>query len=235
MSNIRHGYYGTSEYPSMGMNRLSQSIYCISDELKGDVMVFPLTIGCFSDLYKVIEDCLYRGGNVKVIPMSIKYDYFSDIYNAVTTFNRIYSDLPQRVQWVFPAIPLEYTSEEFETSQIRCATLCNSADSSIITTFYKSGIDDLYDIIVESNGYRRYFSQYMTMEKLNNLIDDNTIDEIHMCGNESRHGGICAMNLTPNSTRYSKVRLFNFSNIESIQYLSKNFIIGHLKERWVLL
>lgn len=234
---IKYGYFGLSSYPHSNPNRNNLSIYCASDALKGELFVIPLTIGFFYSMYQVLSPQIYNGGVVKMLPLSIEFDYISDLINSISTFNRLYK-MENRpvVRWGFPKAPNHYTTEEFETAQERGVVFANQFNSGLTVTYYDSGVVNLYDVILQTEKRKKYFSLHMTEDKLSMLLSDTTVDEIHMCGGNSRHGGICGLDLNIKDmikkNGYDKIRFFNFDSPAQLSYFMANWKDMIPVERW---
>lgn len=226
MSNYKAGYLGYRKY-SEGPNR-SSSIYCISDENSGELDIIILTIGTFADVYRLIKEAYCKYSKIRILPISIQYDYISDIYNIVTCAQNLYKNINITVEWVFPT-SAPYYSEEFDMGLFKTESFHNEADPSISFSFVESGVTGLYDIIVYTPLTTKYFTLYCTEDKLLNLLEDTSINEIHMSGAASRHGGICGLSLPVKS---EKIRLFNFETREELAHLSQLHHIGFVEERW---
>lgn len=212
---IKCGYYGLNAYSDIGVNRETRSsIYCISDPLSAEMDLIPLTIGAFPSLYHILSQHLVSGATARIFPLSIQFDYISDIINTVSTFNRMYDMRENVVRWGFPVRPKEYSTEEFETRQDKGSAFSNHFDSSIGIFYYKSSIANLYDIVIQTSEAKRYFTQYMTKEKLEMLLGDTSIDEIHMCAAVARHGGLTGIDLKdfPFKEGKDKIRFFNYTS-----------------------
>lgn len=221
------GYVGIATYPDTTLRSLN-SIYCASDSENGEVFIIPLTIGCFHDMYMLITEIAVSYSRVRIIPMSTEFDYISDIYNTVTVMKRKFPDMD--IQWLFPrAVP--YYSEEFDALLTKGYAYRNEADPSLYVEFVDTDMEELFDLKIYTPESTKYFTMRCTDEKYESISNDNSINELHICGNESRHGGLCGIALTePNS----KVRIFNISNRDSLLYLRQRFLIGIDCERWLL-
>ena len=219
------GYFGYRALPCE--LKSESSIYAISDEGMAEVDIFPLTIGCFNDLYIRLQQFVLHKSKIRIFPMSIKYDYISDIYNAVTTIKRLYStnDVEIDIIWLFPDNP-PYYSEEFDMMHVKALSHFNEYEPDITITIMESGITDLYDIMIRTSDFTKVFSQYVTEEKLAEWTEAGY--EIHMNGNESRHGGLCGIDIKPQKN----VKYFNIYNKDSFLYFRTKGLLGYDNERW---
>ena len=226
---INHGYFGFKALPCE-LNTTS-SIYAIANETLSEVDIIPLTIGCFNDLYTKMKQFVPFGSKIRIFPMSIQYDYISDIYNAVTTLKRLHSmnNFDVDVMWVYPDEP-PYYSEEFETMHSKLSAYHNEYDVNIKINFEQSGQKGLYDIRILTPDFAKYFSQYMTYEKIE--MCDLMGYEIHMNGNESRHGGLCGIDISASIPDNKKIRYFNIMNKDSLAYIRSKGQLGYDYERW---
>lgn len=221
-----YGYlgYATLPFKNYGTSYVPSSIYAISNETTKEVLIIPLTIGCFNDLYKFINSNKVFGYTIKILPLSINYDYISDIYNIVT----IFSNKERNINWVFPKRPKYYYSEQFEVLQIHDIKYesIESDESSISIEYIESGVEDLYDIVIRTNDFTKYFSLYMTDEKVQMCQENNY--EIHMCGENSRHGGLCGLDIG----HHSDIFIFNIHSSAGYDYLKTRYKVGYEYERW---
>ena len=224
---VKTGYIGIATYPDTTIRSFS-SIYCASDFENGEIFIVPLTIGCFRDMYRLITEIAVACSRVRIIPLSMEYDYVSDIYNSVTVLKRKFPNMD--IQWLFPrAVP--YYSEEFDALLTKGYAYHNECEPSLYVEFVNTDIEELFDIKIYTSSCTKYFTLRCTPEKYQSIIGDDSINELHMCGNESRHGGLSGIDLgNPNP----KIRLFNISNRDSLSYLRKRFKIGIDCERWSL-
>ena len=221
------GYVGIATYPNTTLKSLN-SIYCASDLENGEVIIIPLTIGCFHDIYSLITEIAVSCRRVRIVPLSMEFDYVSDIYNSVTVMKRKYPEMD--IRWIFPrAVPLY--SEEFEVLQINSSAYHNEADPSLYIEFVETDVEELFDLKIYTPEVTKYFTMRCTQEKYDTIKNDNSINELHICGNESRHGGLCAIDLVEDNP---KLRIFNLSNRDSLLYLRSKFFIGIDCERWLL-
>lgn len=221
------GYVGIATYPDTTLRSLN-SIYCASDSENGEVFIIPLTIGCFHDMYRLITEIAVACSRVRIIPLSTEYDYISDIYNSVTVMKRKFPDMD--IQWLFPrAVP--YYSEEFDALLTKGYAYRNEVDPSLYIEFVDTDVEELFDLKVYTPECTKYFTLRCTEDKYESIKNDNSINEFHICGSESRHGGLCGIDLTELN---DKLRLFNISNRDSLLYLRQKFSIGIDCERWLL-
>lgn len=223
-----HGYFGFKAIPCE--LKSESSIYAIADQTLAEVDIIPLTIGCFNDLYTRMKQFVPFGSKIRIFPMSIRYDYISDIYNAVTTLKRLHkvNDFDVDVMWVYPDEP-PYYSEEFESTHNKNRVHHNVFQRDIILDFIPSG-KETYDIRISTPDFVKYFSQYMTEEKIMKCTANGY--EIHMNGNESRHGGLCGIDLTTAMPDQSNIRYFNIMNKDSLSYIRSKGQLGYDYERW---
>lgn len=222
-----HGYLGYSVVPySVSGTPLysPSSIYAFSDTNEKEIFIIPLTIGCFHEMYKFIQQKAILGFKIRILPMSINYDYFSDIYNIVTVFINKGVD----IKWMYPKRPKSYTSEQFELLQIHDSFYVCEEDQSILIAYTESGTDDLYDIIVKTPEFSKVFSLYVTQDKLNMCQKDGY--EMNMCGEMSRHGGLCAMDIE--YKRGMNIQIFNILSEPAYYYLRTKFKVGYEHESW---
>lgn len=226
MSNCKSGYIGYMKY---AYNKKASSIYCVSDNHNGELDIILLSIGAFTDLYKLLKDSCNKYRIVRIIPLSIQYDYISDLYNAITVGRSIFDNSNTQIHWVFPH-NAPYYSEEFDIALFRTEHFYNEADPSISFQFIESGIEGLYDIKIITEEAIKYFSLYYDENKIINLATDQFITEIHMSGASSRHGGFHGFSV-PVIT--DKIRLFGFNSDAEVKYLANRFKIGYFEERWV--
>lgn len=221
------GYIGIATYPDTTIRSLS-SIYCASDSENGEVIIVPLTIGCFYDMYRLITEIAVSYGRVRIVPLSMEYDYVSDIYNTVTVMKRKFPEMD--IRWLFPrSVP--YYSEEFDALLTKGYSYHNEADPSLYIEFVDTEIEELFDLKIYTPECTKYFTMRCTQEKYDIIKNDSSVNELHICGTESRHGGLCAIDLTESN---DKLRLFNISNRDALLYLRERFSIGINCERWLL-
>lgn len=221
-----HGYLGYSTVPYNISNSplySPSSIYAFSDTNEKELFIIPLTIGCFREIYSFIHAKAILGFKVRILPLSINYDYFSDIYNIVTAFSNKGVD----IKWMFPKRPKNYTSEQFELLQIHDNFYVGEEDSSILVAYTESGVEDLYDIVIRTNEFTKVFSLFVTQEKLDTYLKDKY--ELNMCAEMSRHGGLCAMDIDSTET---EIQLFNFLSENCYYYLRTKFKVGYEYESW---
>lgn len=220
------GYFGFKALP--GNLKSESSIYAIADENLGEVDIIPLTIGCFNDLYLRLQQFVPLGSKIRIFPMSINYDYISDIYNAVTTFKRLHkvNNFDVDIMWVFPTNP-PYYSEEFDLTHFKGSNHHNEACQEINITMEASGCTGLYDIVITTPEFVKVFTQYATEEKIAKYTELGY--EIHMNGNESRHGGLCGIDIPGQKN----LRYFNIMNKDSLNYFRAKGLLGYDYERWV--
>lgn len=222
-----HGYLGYSAVPFniSGSILLSSpsSIYAFSDTNEKEILIIPLTVGCFREMYKFIQEKAISGLKIKILPLSINYDYFTDIYNIVTVFSNKGVD----IKWMYPKRPNIKSSEQFEVLQIHDNFYVSEVDSSILVAYTESGIEDLYDIVIRNNEFTKVFSFYVTEAKLDTCLKDGY--EMNMNAEMSRHGGLTAMDI--NNSKMN-IQIFNLLSESSYYNLRTKFKVGYEYESW---
>lgn len=232
MQNYASGYTGYSTYGLDDKHR--PSVYCITDVYGLTLTMIPLTVGTFSTMASVIEAGINSYTKIRILPISIEYDYFSDIYNTITFAQKMFKDTPTDIKWIFPK-GAPYHSEEFDAALYRSNIWQFEGDTSINFTFIPKIEDKLYDIRMYTLDGSKHFMSKCSVEELSEMSHDFEIDEIHISGTENRHGGICAIDISDsNEIDISKLRLYNIYNDATLKYLRKKYYIGYDKERWVI-
>lgn len=243
MANIVSGYLGLFKQPID--SKYVSTLYGITDESHGTLIMVLLTPESFIDAYKISKLITYN--QIYFIVPSLDVLFISDIFNLYMKIKNI----KPNAKWVFPLSPPMSTSAEFENAQIRVDQLSigispvynnlyyyNSSsyynyETFILITFIPSNANNdrnYYDIIIKDGTKTMYFSQYMTPEKIELLYNDISIDEIHIPYNSTLYGGLNYNQIVSIDNKYhNKLKVHSFLSVEEYLFC-KQTILSRLGE-----
>lgn len=243
MESAISGYLGLFKQPID--SRYVSTIYGITDNTKGTLILVLLSPESFIDAYKISKLITYN--QIYYIVPSLDVLFISDIFNLYMKIKNI----KPNAKWVFPLNPPMSTSVEFENAQIKTDSLSVSIaplyneslyynqsnfynyETSLLINFVRSNIDDArnyYDIIIRDSIKTMYFSQYITQTKMEVLYNDITIDEVHLPYNSTLYGGLNYNQLvTLNNKYHNKLKVHSFLSVEEYLFC-KQTILSRLGE-----
>lgn len=187
--NNKSGYIDIFQPP--GFRDGNSTIYAVTDTNHNSLCLILLSTSSFYAAYKIASQLTYK--NVYLIPCALDNLLVSDVLNLYLKLK----PLKRRVAIVYPERPKTIKNDQFLGDIISQSHYVIPIGGSIqslnpIIDFKLSRNTDrpFYDIILRDSQKAIYFLQYMdSVEKVQPLIDDPNIDEIHMAYMESIYGG----------------------------------------------
>lgn len=191
---IISGYSGLFRPPFKSLDNRGSCMYCLTTDSKRTLVAIPLTPHFFNDLYNIIEHPQYQ--KLILVMQSTDCMYISEIYNL---FAEVTHNLQKEFQLVCPEVVIIPTSDYFMTKVVHGKhvditqfgdeheTLAAIVDFNNTMT---SPARNVYDIALSLHDKRIYFTQYMSEDKLQWLIEHpHFYTEIHMPFTPVTYGG----------------------------------------------
>lgn len=174
------GYIGWFKQPLTQPRNSKPTMYMVADHQKQEMDLALLTPGCFLEAYH----CIKAFGSVKTrlfIP-SLRMEWISDIFNLYMSTRDIID-----IKWIFPN---RSDHDSFEDGHLLESFHLNEFDESCGMGYVPNEhIPDVYDIEIHDSDGIHYFSQYLTKEKLDQLIENDYITDIHLPHRSTIYGG----------------------------------------------
>lgn len=201
------GYIGNFKQPLQKPESYRPTMYAISDNMRNELSLILLTPGTYLYAHKYIER--FNPQSVKLFTPTVRFEMISDIFNLFMTWK---DNIP--INWVFPEITNYY---DFDNGLLKSDTYMNPYDSTLAIAYIKNeNVEDVYDIIVYDNDSMRYFSQYLTIEKLYSLYDDISCTTIEIPYRSTMYGGLNYLDIqtTCNKKYLTKLVPHSFASID---------------------
>ena len=201
------GYIGNFKQPLQKPEAYRPTMYALSDHMRNELALILLTPGTYLYAHKYIER--FNPRSVKLFSPSIRLEMVSDIFNLYMSWKDI---IP--INWVFPINADHY---DFDNGLIKSETYLNSVDSTLAISYVQNeNVEDVYDIIVYDNESVRYFSQYLTSERLDELYNDPECSTIEIPYKSTMYGGLTYFEIqTTYKKKYlSKLVPHSFASID---------------------
>lgn len=214
-------YVGLFKTPLQKIEIDKPTMYLVCDKMKSEADLILLMPGSFLHAYTILKDLGVV--NVRIFTPSLRPEFISDVFNLYMAFKSFLN-----IKWVFPELPF-YEHVTFEDGQIRKANYINQKDSSISISYIKNeNVEDVYDIVVRDGKVSRYFSQYLTAEKLYELFMDPTCSTIEVPYSTSLFGGLTYKKISSKLRKkfLNKVRPHSFASIEEYDYYDNNYNVA---------
>jgi len=219
MSNIS-GYTGLFKQPIQNPVLYGPTVYCISDNDKNEAIFILLSPQAFLDVYNIAKSPSII--NAKLVVPSLDVIFISDIFNLFMALKPIKPEL----KWIFPECPPITTSLEFELGHEKMDNYIHPHDFDLSISFIKNtnfALKNVYDIIVRDGEKVRYIAQYIDDDKAKILIENLSIDEIHVPYSSTIYGGLSYSELIalyPDHT--TKFVVNSFASISEYEYCKNN-------------
>lgn len=218
MNKLISGYAGLYKQPVE--DKFVSTLYCVTDNSKSKLIMILLSPSAFRDAYKISKNISYK--EIYFIVPSMDIVFGSDLFNLYMKLR----ELKPYIKWVFPDKPEFPTSDEFEIGQIITDRFLYDDfyeyELNLSLEFILSNKSDkvFYDILLTTDTKTIYFSQFNTIDKLNNLYDNITfIDEFHTAYSTTIYGGLNYHEIISQSPKlYNKLVVHSFLNIGEYHY-----------------
>lgn len=230
MTNLKSGYVGLFKQPSN--KSLLPTLYCMTDASHEVLIMILLTPSAVIDAYNICKNISYT--DIYIITPSLDVLFISDLFNLIMKLDKMKPNL----KWIYPTNPIISTSIEFELRQLKTDKFIyddfNHFDRNILIDFIPTNKDgrNFYNLLVRDGNKTRYFSQYMDIENLGTLHNDELIDEIHLPYNSTLYGGLNFNNILLNHNKFhSKCKINSFLSQEEYDFCKErhNLQIGEVR------
>lgn len=217
MTNLKSGYVGLFKQPYDKTNL--STLYCITDDMHEVLIMIILSPSAYADAYRICKNITYT--DIYIITPSIDVLFLSDLFNLVTKLRIMKPSL----KWVYPKTPGMNTSIGFSLSQMVTDKFIyedyNYFEHHIIIDFIPISHEgrNFCNLLLRDGEKSIYFSQYLNIEMLDNLHNDDTIDEIHLPYNSTLYGGLNFNQIVFHHNRYhTKCRIHSFLSMEEYNF-----------------
>ena len=217
MKNQYSGLVGWMKQPMQEPSDYNPTMYMLSDLRRSEVDLVLLTPGSFLHAYKFLST--FNAKIVRLFTPSIRYEWISDIFNLY-----MLKKDKTVINWVFPK-DIDHT--DFSDGLIKTMSYINIFDTNINISYVENeNVDDVYDIIIRDEEDVKYFSQYLTKEKAEELYNNKEYTSIHIPYSSTMYGGLSYNEvLNIRSAYHTKFEPHSFISIDEYEaYLSNNNI-----------
>ena len=217
MKNQYSRFVGWMKQPIQQPEEYNPTMYMLSDLKRSEVDLVLLTPGSFLHAYKFLTT--FNAKMVRLFVPSIRYEWISDIFNLY-----MLKKDKTVINWVFPK-DIDHT--DFSDGLIKTMNYMNLFDNNISISYVENeNVDDVYDIIIRDDTDVKYFSQYLTKEKAEELYDNIEYTSIHVPYSSTMYGGLTYNEvLNIRSVYRTKYNPHSFISIDELEkYLSENNI-----------
>lgn len=202
---VYSGYIGKLIQPLQVPERDRPTMFMMADSLKTELDLIILNPESYLHAYKFIIQ--YRPKRVRLFFPSLRMDFISDAYN-------LYHDLLSKID-VKVVFPKPTGNVFFDYGCINTDTYVNEFNSRINVRYIpNNNLDDIYDIVVNTDDSSNYFVSFLTREMVDEFIKNRDYT-IHLPYSSSMYGGLTYVDL--DSLRRKDKRLFyphSFSSVE---------------------
>lgn len=185
MSELAYGYYGIFKAPLALNPRYGNTMYCVTNSNKSDLLCIVLSPDASYDLYNLCRMATYT--NIYIVPIAMDILFQSSICNSILTLSRI----KPNIKWIYPLI-LQSSVVEFDNMQINKSDYVFTELNNTSIKFTLSNTADriFYDINLMMPDKGICFSSYVDAAKAVTLYNNTSIDEIHVSYDSTIYGGL---------------------------------------------
>lgn len=214
--NLIQGYLGLFKQP-LNNPKLNATFYCITDELKEKLYVIMLTPEAYNDIYSICKNITYK--EIYLIPVSIDIMFISSLFNLITALAPIKS----KIAWIYPDDLQMKSSILFEFKHYKTLKFIDEGyDLQIEFALSNEKDRPFYDIYITAQGKTICFCQYVTEDKMNDLYDDISINEIHMAYRSTIYGGLTYPEILRIHNKYhNKIKVHSLTSVEDYAYCTE--------------
>ena len=199
-------YIGVMKQPIQLPDTYNPTMYIAVDHRMEELCLILLTPCCFLHAHRAIQ--WMNTQRVRLFSPSLRPEWISDIFNLYMT-ERTKMD-------ILTVYPKKFHHDDFTKGQLVQDEYVNGADHDIRIRYIENpNVDDAYDIKVSNAKGYRYFSQYLTEEKLDALYEDSGCLEIHVPYTSTMYGGLNYLTSGKIHHKYwNKLQAHSFASID---------------------
>lgn len=194
------------------------TMYAIGDDIGNELFLVVLSIGSYTNLSSIIQNTNYN--KVTITFPSIDTMFVSDLYNTINKASTM-----KDITWMFPKQPSIPLSSACYNSYRNSDYFINTTNKEKSITFFENKIEEgksVYDFIISTGNKVIYISNYLTNEKLQELLNDITIDEVHIPYSITLYGGLSYLDIIYTHKYNKKIFANSFSSFNDyIWYVNK--------------
>jgi hypothetical protein len=216
---IQSGYTGLYKAPSGTGTPVS---YVITNDNANYLFILMMSPMTGQYIYNIASNPLFD--NIILCAPSVDALWISDIVNVILSLK----DLKPTIKWFFPntptikvPVPVQLTQERANIFTLEDRNDPGRHNWQPSIEFILSNHEDreFYDVIIRDETAKRYLCQYLTPDKLDTLMADPKLDELHIAYKSTIYGGINFEEAIKYNPKYKKrLKIHSFTSPEEMQY-----------------